>query len=92
MIADGVERWKDADVELVAAAMKSMDAETLTLAMFGREEGRNKVADGLRKAVEAAGGQISRGERRQAVGAPELGPGPRARARASSSTSPPPRR
>jgi DNA polymerase-3 subunit delta len=59
VIADGVERWKDADVELVANAMKSMDAETLTLAMFGREEGRNKVADGLRKAVEAVGGQIS---------------------------------
>ena len=27
VIADGVERWKDADVELVANAMKSMDAE-----------------------------------------------------------------
>jgi DNA polymerase-3 subunit delta len=59
VIADGVERWKDADVELVASAMKSMDGETLTLAMFGREEGRAKVADGLRKAVEAAGGVIS---------------------------------
>jgi DNA polymerase-3 subunit delta len=59
VIADGVERWTDADVEAVAAAMKGMDCETLTLAMFGREEGRNKVPDGLRKAVEAAGGQIA---------------------------------
>jgi DNA polymerase-3 subunit delta len=59
VIADGVERWKDADVEQVAAAMKGMDGETLTIALFGREEGRNKVADGLRKAVEQAGGQIS---------------------------------
>jgi DNA polymerase-3 subunit delta len=59
VIADGVERWKDADAEAVAAAMKGMDGETLTLAMFGREEGRAKVPDGLRKAVEAAGGTIA---------------------------------
>jgi DNA polymerase III subunit delta len=59
VIADGVERWKDADVQRVAAAMKGMDGETITIAMFGREEGRNKVSDTLRKAVEAAGGQIS---------------------------------
>jgi DNA polymerase III subunit delta len=59
VIADGVERWKDADVGLVTAAMQGMDGETLTIAMFGREEGRTKVPDGLRKAVEAAGGQIA---------------------------------
>ncbi len=41
VIADGVERWKDKDVEQVAAAMKGMDGETLTIALFGREEGRN---------------------------------------------------
>ncbi len=59
VIADGVERWKDADVEAVAAAMRGMDGETLTLALFGREEGRYKVPDGLRAAVEAAGGAIA---------------------------------
>ena len=59
VIADGVERWKDGDVEAVAAAMQAMDSETLTLAMFGREEGRYKVPDGLRAAVEAAGGAIA---------------------------------
>ena len=59
VIADGVDRWKDGDVEPVAAAMAGMDVETLTLAMFGREEGRNKVPDGLRKAVEAAGGVVA---------------------------------
>ena len=59
VIVDGVERWKDADVELVAAAMEGMDGETLTLALFGREESRYKVADGLRAAVERAGGQIA---------------------------------
>ena len=59
VIADGVERWKDADVAVVADAMKGMDPETLTVAFFGREEGRYKVPAALRKAVEAAGGQIA---------------------------------
>jgi DNA polymerase III subunit delta len=59
VIADGVERWKDADVDAVAAAMEGMDAETLTLAMFAREEGRYKVPDGLKQAVQKAGGAIA---------------------------------
>jgi DNA polymerase-3 subunit delta len=59
VIADGVERWKDADVEAVAAAMAGMDSDALTLAMFGREEGRAKVPEGLAKAVTATGGQVS---------------------------------
>ena len=59
VIADGVERWKDAEVEPVAAAMRSMDPETLTVAFFAREEGRYKVPAGLAEAVRAAGGQIA---------------------------------
>jgi DNA polymerase-3 subunit delta len=59
VIADGVERWKEADVPVVVDAMKSMDGETLTVAFFAREEGRYKVPAALRKAVEAAGGQIA---------------------------------
>jgi DNA polymerase III subunit delta len=59
VIADGVERWKEADVEPVAAAMKGMDPEALTVAFFAREEGRYKAPDALRKAVEAVGGQIA---------------------------------
>ena len=59
VIADGVERWKEPDVSVVADAMKGMDPETLTVAFFGREEGRYKVPAALRKAVEAAGGQIA---------------------------------
>src|SRR5215216_2367580 len=59
VIVDGVERWKDADVAIVADAMTGADAETLTVAFFGREEGRNKVPAALRKAVEAVGGQIA---------------------------------
>src|SRR5919199_3291664 len=57
VIADGVERWKDADVEPVAAAMKSADPESLTVAFFGREEARTQVSAALREAVEAVGGQ-----------------------------------
>jgi DNA polymerase-3 subunit delta len=59
VIADGVERWKDADVAAVAGAMTGMDPETLTVAFFGREEGRYKVPAALHKVVEAAGGQIA---------------------------------
>jgi DNA polymerase-3 subunit delta len=59
VIADGVERWKDADVGVVAEAMKGLDPDSLTVAFFGREEGRYKIPAALRKAVEAAGGQIA---------------------------------
>jgi DNA polymerase-3 subunit delta len=59
VIADGVERWKDADVEAVTATMQGMDGEALTIALFGREEGRYKVPDGLRNAVEVAGGVVA---------------------------------
>jgi DNA polymerase-3 subunit delta len=59
VIADGVERWKDADAEQVAAALEGVDPESLTVAFFAREEGRTKVPAALVKAVQAAGGQIA---------------------------------
>jgi DNA polymerase-3 subunit delta len=59
VIADGVERWKEADIAPVAAAMENMDPETLTVAFFAREDGRAKVPEALHKAVDAAGGQIA---------------------------------
>ena len=59
VIADGVERWKESDVEPVAAALKGIDPESLTVSFFGREEGRAKVPAKLVKAVEAAGGVIA---------------------------------
>jgi DNA polymerase-3 subunit delta len=59
VIADGVERWKDSEVPAVAAALDGMDAETLTVAFFAREEGRAKAPAALHKAVEAVGGQIA---------------------------------
>src|SRR3954469_19797738 len=59
VIADGVERWKEGDVDGVAAAMATMDPETLTVAFFAREEGRYKAPPALHKAVDAIGGQIA---------------------------------
>ena len=59
VIADGVERWKEADVVPVAAAMKSMDGEAITVAFFAREEGRYSVPAALQAAVTAIGGVIA---------------------------------
>ena len=59
VIADGVERWKGADVQAVADALKGIDGETLTVSFFAREEGRNKTPPALIKAVEAAGGVVA---------------------------------
>lgn len=59
VIADGVERWKEADVPVVAEPMRSMDADALTVAFFAREEGRHKAPAALRALVEAAGGQVA---------------------------------
>ena len=89
MIVDGVERWKDGDVAQVADAMKALDAETLTVAFFGREEGRHKVPAPLRKAVEAAGGQVA--EESDGQGARRCRAGS-SRAPASSGSSSTPRR
>ena len=59
VIADGVERWKDAGAEEVAAALAGVDPESLTVAFFAREEGRSKVPESLVKAVKAADGAIA---------------------------------
>jgi DNA polymerase-3 subunit delta len=59
VIADGVERWKEADVATVVAAMEGMDPESLTVAFFAREDGRVKAPAALHKAVEKAGGKVA---------------------------------
>jgi DNA polymerase-3 subunit delta len=59
VIADGVERWKDGEVEAVAQALRGADPETLTAAFFAREEGRYKAPAKLHEVVEAVGGQIA---------------------------------
>src|SRR4051794_18040103 len=59
LIVDGVERWKDKEVDAsLAKAMASMPPET-TIAFFAREEGRAKAPAALHKAVKAAGGDIN---------------------------------
>jgi DNA polymerase-3 subunit delta len=59
VIADGVERWKDADVDGVVAAMAGIEDADVTVAFFAREEGRYKVPAALVAAVEKAGGQVA---------------------------------
>jgi DNA polymerase-3 subunit delta len=58
VIVDGVERWKLAEVEAqVLPALANLAPDT-TVAFFGREEGRAKVAPALIKAVGKAGGDV----------------------------------
>jgi DNA polymerase-3 subunit delta len=59
LIVDGVERWKAADAQRVAAALAAIAPET-TIVFFGREEGRMQVPDALVAAVTQAGGDVSR--------------------------------
>ena len=59
VIADGVERWKESDVDPVAAALTSADPETVTVAFFAREEGRSKAPAKLHEAVTQAGGKVA---------------------------------
>jgi DNA polymerase-3 subunit delta len=58
IIAEGVERWRDADVERhLLPAIGQMPPET-TVALFAREEARAKAPAGIHQAVERAGGQV----------------------------------
>jgi DNA polymerase-3 subunit delta len=58
ILVEGVERWKDAEVERdLLPAMRELPPAT-TVALFAREEGRTKAPAALHKAIKAAGGQI----------------------------------
>ncbi|MFI5005414.1 MAG: DNA polymerase III subunit delta [Solirubrobacterales bacterium] len=58
LIVDGVERWKQAEVEQhLLPAMRDLPPDT-TLALFAREEGRTKAPAAVHAAVKAAKGQI----------------------------------
>jgi DNA polymerase-3 subunit delta len=57
VIADGVERWTEGDVAVVAPILAD-PGEELTAAFFAREEGRLKAPAKLHDAVEKAGGAI----------------------------------
>ncbi len=58
IIVDGVERWKDADLDALEAALRAIAPDT-TVAFFAREEGRAKAPGRLHEAVREAGGDIS---------------------------------
>jgi DNA polymerase-3 subunit delta len=58
VVVDGVERWKQADVEAhVVPALAGLAPDT-TVAFFAREDGRAKVPAALPKAVKKAGGDV----------------------------------
>jgi DNA polymerase III subunit delta len=58
IVVDGVERWKQAEVqEHLLPAMGDLPPDT-TVALFAREEGRAKAPPAAHEAVKAAGGQI----------------------------------
>jgi DNA polymerase III subunit delta len=58
IIVDGVERWKDKELEPLEHALKATPPDT-TIAFFAREEGRAKAPPRLHKAVRKAAGDIS---------------------------------
>ncbi|TMM00377.1 MAG: DNA polymerase III subunit delta [Actinobacteria bacterium] len=59
LIVDGVERWREKDVDKhIAPALAAMPPET-TVAFFAREESRTKAPAALHAAVKAAGGDVS---------------------------------
>jgi DNA polymerase III subunit delta len=58
IIVDGVERWKDKELEPLEAALADVPPDT-TIAFFAREDGRVKASACLHRAVRKAGGDIS---------------------------------
>ncbi len=57
VIVDGVEGWKDKDLDGLVAAVAAIAPET-TVAFFAREDGRNRAPERLHAAVRGAGGDI----------------------------------
>jgi DNA polymerase III subunit delta len=58
VIVDGVERWKDKELDALVASLGAMPPDT-TISFFAREENRSKAPDRLHAAVRGAGGEIS---------------------------------
>jgi DNA polymerase III subunit delta len=58
ILVDGVERWKQAEVqERLTPALEAMPPDT-TVALFAREEGRTKAPAAVHEAVKRAQGQV----------------------------------
>jgi DNA polymerase-3 subunit delta len=58
IIVDGVERWKEKELEELEAALTAIPPDT-TVAFFAREEGRVRAPARLRDAVLKAGGDVA---------------------------------
>jgi DNA polymerase-3 subunit delta len=58
IVVDGVERWKDSELEPLEAALQAIPPDT-TIAFFAREESRAKAPRRLHDAVRKAGGDIA---------------------------------
>jgi DNA polymerase-3 subunit delta len=58
IVVDGVERWRDKDLEPLEQALAAIAPDT-TIAFFAREDARLKAPPRLHRAVRAAGGDVS---------------------------------
>ena len=58
IVVDGVERWKDKDLDRLETALNAIAPDT-TVAFFAREDARAKAPDRLHQAVLKAGGQVA---------------------------------
>ena len=58
LIVDGVERWKDRELDALEAALANMPPDT-TVSFFAREDSRTKTPARLQAAVRAAGGDVA---------------------------------
>jgi DNA polymerase-3 subunit delta len=58
IVVDGVERWKDKDLDALVAAVAGIAPDT-TVAFFAREDNRNRAPERLLTAVRKADGDIS---------------------------------
>ena len=58
IIVDGVERWKEKDLDELEAALEAIAPDT-TVAFFAREESRAQAPKRLHDVVQKAGGDIS---------------------------------
>ena len=71
LIVDGIERWKSDNTEELEQALKEIPPET-TVALFGREDGRQCVPKALIDAVKQAGGAVDQEQKAKARDMPGI--------------------
>jgi DNA polymerase-3 subunit delta len=58
IVVDGVERWREKDLDQLEAALNAPPPDT-TIAFFAREDSRSKAPARLHEAIRRAGGDVS---------------------------------